>query len=178
MCVADPTAWAAGVNGGRFESERVVASCCTQGQQSGDGEEGVVFKALTAQQMKKVREQHKRVESSTCSALAEARVRRAQGKSETRKVLVPPHRYTPLKENWELIYEPLVEQMGLQVRMNVKKRTVELRVRVRSLRFLLSVAAALSSTDWLSAGTDLFPHRRSWSVSEGCRLRQGLRARL
>jgi RNA-binding protein PNO1 len=72
--------------------------------------------------------------------------------------LVPPHRYTPLKENWELIYEPLVEQMGLQVRMNVKKRTVELRVRVRSVRFLVSVAAALSSTDWLSAVVQTSSH--------------------
>ena len=53
---------------------------------------------------------------------------------------MPPHRYTPLKENWELIYEPLVEQMGLQVRMNVKKRTVELRVSIRSL-FLFTATA-------------------------------------
>ena len=44
-------------------------------------------------------------------------------------MLIPPHRYTPVRENWEQIYGPLVEQMGLQVRMNVKKRTVELRVR-------------------------------------------------
>ena len=51
-----------------------------------------------------------------------------QGRAETRKVLVPPHRYTPLKNNWEAIYGPLVEQMGLQVRMNLKRRTVELRV--------------------------------------------------
>ncbi len=84
-------------------------------------------------------------------------MRRAQGKTETRKVLVPPHRYTPLKESWELIYEPLVEQMGLQVRMNVKKRTVELRVRVRSVR-LLSMAAALSATDWLSAVAQTSSH--------------------
>lgn len=32
-----------------------------------------------------------------------------------------------------MIYAPLVEQMGLQVRMNVKKRTVELRVSIRLL---------------------------------------------
>lgn len=73
--------------------------------------------------------------------VASDRLRRAQGKSETRKVLVPPHRYTPLKESWEQIYEPLVEQMGLQVRMNVKKRTVELRVSMRSVRQAAAIAS-------------------------------------
>jgi hypothetical protein len=31
------------------------------------------------------------------------------------QVAIPPHRYTPLRENWEDIYTPLVEQLGLQV---------------------------------------------------------------
>jgi hypothetical protein len=39
-------------------AERAMPSCCVQGKQSGGGEEGVVFKALTAKQMKKVRVQH------------------------------------------------------------------------------------------------------------------------
>lgn len=51
------------------------------------------------------------------------------GRAESRKVSVPAHRYTPMKENWDAIYTPLVEQLGLQVRMNLKKRSVELRVR-------------------------------------------------
>lgn len=46
---------------------------------------------------------------------------------ETRKVLVPPHRMTPLKTSWSKIYPPLVEHLKLQVRMNVKSRAVELR---------------------------------------------------
>lgn len=46
---------------------------------------------------------------------------------ETRKVLVPPHRMTPLKASWPKIYPPLVEHLKLQVRMNVKSRAVELR---------------------------------------------------
>lgn len=46
---------------------------------------------------------------------------------ETRKVLVPPHRITPLKASWSKIYPPLVEHLKLQVRMNVKSRAVELR---------------------------------------------------
>ncbi|MCJ1463604.1 pre-rRNA-processing protein pno1 [Pseudocyphellaria aurata] len=46
---------------------------------------------------------------------------------ETRKVLVPPHRMTPLKASWPNIYPPLVQHLKLQVRMNVKTRAVELR---------------------------------------------------
>lgn len=46
---------------------------------------------------------------------------------ETRKVPVPPHRMTPLKQSWGSIYPPLVEHLKLQCRMNVKRKTVELR---------------------------------------------------
>ena len=46
---------------------------------------------------------------------------------ETRKVLVPPHRMTPLRTFWSKLYPPLVEHLNLQVRMNVKSRAVELR---------------------------------------------------
>ncbi|XP_029655533.1 RNA-binding protein PNO1-like [Octopus sinensis] len=51
----------------------------------------------------------------------------ATGKSERRKIPVPAHRYTPLKENWLKIYTPVVEQLKLQVRFNIKTRNVELR---------------------------------------------------
>jgi RNA-binding protein PNO1 len=46
---------------------------------------------------------------------------------QTRKVPVPPHRFTPLKNNWSKLYPPLVNHLKLQVRMNVKNRSVELR---------------------------------------------------
>ena len=48
-------------------------------------------------------------------------------RSETRKILIPPHRMTPLKASWPKIYPPLVEHLKLQVRMNIKSRCVELR---------------------------------------------------
>lgn len=48
-------------------------------------------------------------------------------KSELRKVPVPAHRYTPLKENWLKIFTPIVEHLHLQVRFNLKTRNVELR---------------------------------------------------
>ncbi|CAH0026416.1 hypothetical protein V2G26_000601 [Clonostachys chloroleuca] len=46
---------------------------------------------------------------------------------ETRKIPVPPHRMTPLKQSWNSIYPPLVEHLKLQCRMNIKRKTVELR---------------------------------------------------
>ncbi|XP_021947198.1 RNA-binding protein pno1 [Folsomia candida] len=48
-------------------------------------------------------------------------------KAEIRKVSVPSHRLTPLKQNWLKIFTPIVEHLGLQVRFNVKTRNVEIR---------------------------------------------------
>lgn len=45
-----------------------------------------------------------------------------------RRIPVPPNRFTPLQREWLKIYSPLVEQLGLEVRMNVRNRLVELRV--------------------------------------------------
>jgi RNA-binding protein PNO1 len=46
---------------------------------------------------------------------------------ETRKIPVPPHRFSPLKASWPRLYPPLVDQLRLQCRMNVKTKSVELR---------------------------------------------------
>ncbi|KAK9506933.1 hypothetical protein O3M35_008780 [Rhynocoris fuscipes] len=46
---------------------------------------------------------------------------------EYRKVPVPQHRLTPLKENWMKIYTPIVEHLKLQIRFNLKTRNVEIR---------------------------------------------------
>jgi len=47
---------------------------------------------------------------------------------QMRRIPVPQHRYSPLKKNWQDILVPLVEHLKLQVRMNVKKRAVEIRL--------------------------------------------------
>lgn len=47
--------------------------------------------------------------------------------SEIRRVRVPPNRYTPLRDNWEHIMTPIVKYMKLQIRMNTKRRCVELK---------------------------------------------------
>ena len=49
-------------------------------------------------------------------------------KSETRRIPIPPHRMSPLKKDWVNIFVPLTEMCGLQVRMNIQRRTVEIRV--------------------------------------------------
>lgn len=49
-------------------------------------------------------------------------------KSETRRIPIPPHRFGPLKNDWMNIYSPLTEILGLQVRMNVPRKAVEIRV--------------------------------------------------
>lgn len=48
-------------------------------------------------------------------------------RAEMRKVGVPAHRYTPLKENWMKIFGPIVEHLHLQIRFNLKTRNVEIR---------------------------------------------------
>ena len=40
---------------------------------------------------------------------------------------VPPNRYTPLREQWDAVVAPCVEHLKLMIRMNAKKRAVELR---------------------------------------------------
>ncbi|XP_053992776.1 RNA-binding protein pno1-like [Hylaeus volcanicus] len=45
-----------------------------------------------------------------------------------RRLVVPAHRLSPLRKNWENIVKPLVEHMKLLVRMNVKRRCVELKM--------------------------------------------------
>lgn len=49
----------------------------------------------------------------------------AQG--QLRRIPIPPHRMTPLKKDWSKIFVPLVEQAGLQVRMNLKRKAVEIK---------------------------------------------------
>ena len=51
-----------------------------------------------------------------------------KGPDEMRKIAVPAHRYTPLKENWLKIFTPIVENLQLQVRFNLKTRNVEIKV--------------------------------------------------
>uniref|UniRef100_A0A182IMF5 K Homology domain-containing protein n=1 Tax=Anopheles atroparvus TaxID=41427 RepID=A0A182IMF5_ANOAO len=46
--------------------------------------------------------------------------------AETRKVFIPRTRKTALKENWMKIFTPVVEQLSLKIRYNIKQNQVEL----------------------------------------------------
>ena len=59
-----------------------------------------------------------------------ASAQRTSLKSETRRIAMPPHRMTPLKKDWVNIFGPLTEMLGLQVRMNVPRKCVEIRVSI------------------------------------------------
>lgn len=50
-----------------------------------------------------------------------------ESKDDMRKISVPSHRFTPLKENWLKIFTPIVEHLQLQIRFNLKTRNVEIK---------------------------------------------------
>ena len=49
-------------------------------------------------------------------------------KTDICKISVPPHRYSSLKQHWMKIFTPIVENMKLQIRFNMKARQVEIRI--------------------------------------------------
>ena len=64
----------------------------------------------------------------TFAALGGPGGRRAPVKSELRRVTIPPHRFTPLRNDWENIMKPIVDHMKLQIRVNPRSRCVEMKV--------------------------------------------------
>ena len=68
-------------------------------------------------------------------------------KNEYRRIPVPRHRYTPLKQNWDSILKTLVEHMKLQVRMNTKRRCIEIRTSAKTE----DIGAIQKSADFLKA---------------------------
>mmetsp|Transcript_11593 Transcript_11593/g.16100 ORF Transcript_11593/g.16100 Transcript_11593/m.16100 type:complete len:228 (-) Transcript_11593:41-724(-) len=68
-------------------------------------------------------------------------------KGEIRKVQIPPHRLTPLKENWMKIYTPVVEHMKLQIRFNVRTKSVEL----KTSEYTTEMGALQKAADFIHA---------------------------
>ncbi|XP_036429584.1 RNA-binding protein PNO1 [Colossoma macropomum] len=69
------------------------------------------------------------------------------GAVEMRKIPVPPHRYTPLKENWLKIFTPIVENLQLQVRFNLKTRNVE----IKTCKETQDIGALTKAADFVKA---------------------------
>lgn len=70
-----------------------------------------------------------------------------RGPDEMRKVAVPAHRYTPLKENWLKIFTPIVENLQLQVRFNLKTRNVE----IKTCKETQDIGALTKAADFVKA---------------------------
>ncbi|CAM9302714.1 unnamed protein product [Lampetra planeri] len=70
-----------------------------------------------------------------------------RGPDEMRKIAVPAHRYTPLKENWMKIYTPIVENLQLQVRFNLKTRNVE----IKTCKETQDIASLTKAADFVKA---------------------------
>ncbi|KAF9500563.1 eukaryotic type KH-domain (KH-domain type I) [Pleurotus eryngii] len=68
-------------------------------------------------------------------------------KSEIRRIPIPPHRMTPIKVDWINIFGPLTEILGLQVRMNVQRRSVE----IRTSRHTKDIGALQKGADFVKA---------------------------
>lgn len=98
-----------------------------------------------------------------------ASAQRTTLKSETRRIPIPPHRMTPLKKEWVNIFGPLTEILGLQVRMNVQRKSVEIRV---CMEGHLNISLILIA---VSYPTDFETYERNWCSSEGSRLRKIIR---
>ncbi|XP_077352033.1 RNA-binding protein PNO1 [Festucalex cinctus] len=70
-----------------------------------------------------------------------------KGADQMRKVAVPAHRYTPLKENWLKIFTPIVENLQLQVRFNLKTRNVE----IKTCKDTQDIASLTKAADFVKA---------------------------
>ncbi|KAF7363693.1 Pre-rRNA-processing protein PNO1 [Mycena sanguinolenta] len=68
-------------------------------------------------------------------------------KSETRRIAIPPHRMTPLKKEWVNVFGPLTEILGLQVRMNVQRKCVE----IRTSKATKDIGALQKGADFIKA---------------------------
>ena len=66
-------------------------------------------------------------ESSETAQPSKAKKEKTNDETEVRKIRVPSHRYTPLKESWMKIFTPVVEHLKLQIRFNLKTRNVEIK---------------------------------------------------
>eukprot|EP01035_Chromulina_nebulosa_P007358 gene7358-9936_t len=75
----------------------------------------------------KNKKKRKRKEAEAPNFPAISAVDAMGGAVEYRKVRCPPHRLTPLRNQWDNIMSPVVEYLKLQIRFNPATRSVELK---------------------------------------------------
>jgi len=68
---------------------------------------------------------------------------------DVRRVVIPQNRLTPLKEQWQKLYEPIVKQLKLEIRFNAKRKVVEL----RASKSTTEISALQKGVDFVTAFT-------------------------
>ncbi|KAJ1957102.1 pre-rRNA-processing protein pno1 [Dispira parvispora] len=71
------------------------------------------------------------------------------GGRQQRRILIPQHRMAPLKTNWLKIYNPIVEHLKLDIRVNPRQRSLELRTN----KLTEDSGAIQKATDFIRAFT-------------------------
>uniref|UniRef100_A0A3B4A2N2 PNO1 second type I KH domain-containing protein n=1 Tax=Periophthalmus magnuspinnatus TaxID=409849 RepID=A0A3B4A2N2_9GOBI len=108
---------------------------CEKAATEGNQEESESFTKVKSKKTQKRKREQDGVDMDTADSVASKRPQfppisgdQLRGPDDMRKIAVPAHRYTPLKENWLKIFTPIVENLQLQVRFNLKTRNVEIKV--------------------------------------------------
>merc|ERR1712130_284885 len=68
---------------------------------------------------------------------------------DVRRVVIPQNRLTPLKEQRQKLYEPIVKQLKLEIRFNAKRKVVEL----RASKSTTEISALQKGVDFVTAFT-------------------------
>lgn len=71
----------------------------------------------------------------------------AAGKKEIRRITVPPNRFGPLKSQWIDIFTPIVSNLKLQIRMNMRTKQVE----IQTSEYTEDIGALQRATDFVKA---------------------------
>ena len=87
-------------------------------------------------------------------------------KSEMRRIPIPPHRMSPLKRDWINIFGPLTEILGLQVRMNVQRKAVEVRVSVPNSTIFFTASTHISAVRHQNTRKRSGPYRKAQTLSK------------
>nr|CAD2130185.1 unnamed protein product [Meloidogyne enterolobii] len=89
-------------------------------EDDGDNNDGFIL-------AKKTNKKRKLPKLSTDADQPDAKKGKDNVNWEMRKVSVPPHRYTPLKKNWSKLVAPIINELKMQIRYNLRTRNVEIR---------------------------------------------------
>lgn len=119
-----------------------------------DTEESESFTKVKSKKTQKRKREQDGADMDTADSVARKRPQfppisgdQLRGPDEMRKVAVPAHRYTPLKENWLKIFTPIVENLQLQVRFNLKTRNVE----IKTCKETQDISALTKAADFVKA---------------------------